>query len=130
MVAEEVAGIQGILPKSCLLELRMPGVNDSPNMGPHVTVDNVMAHLPDASVLHLACHAYQDAHDPLASGFFLHDGTLTIAEVMRRKMPNAFFAFLSACESASGSEDLPDEMVNISSAMLFTGFRSVIGTMW
>ena len=98
--------------------------------GPAATVAGVCALLSEVSILHLACHAKQERDDPLASGFLLHDGRLTIADVAHAKMPRAFFAFLSACESAYGDEALPDEMVHLAGTMLFAGFRSVIGTLW
>lgn len=94
------------------------------------TVEGVVAQLPRASILHLACHGQQDAVDPLNSGFCLRDGTLTVAQLMRLDLRNAVFAFLSACETAKGDGAQPDQMVHLAAAMLFVGFKSVIGTMW
>lgn len=37
---------------------------------------------------------------------------------------------LSACETATGDSEQPDQAVHLAAAMLFVGFRSVIATMW
>jgi CHAT domain-containing protein len=93
-------------------------------------VNQVLSACPQASILHLACHGQQDREDALESGFLLQDGKLTISALMQLDLPHAFFAFLSACESAKGDVEQPDEVINLSAAMLFAGFKSVIGTMW
>jgi CHAT domain-containing protein len=83
----------------------------------------------DAHILHLACHGVQ-ASNPLQSAFFLSDGRLTIEHIMRLRLPRAVLAFLSACQTAKGSEDQPDQAVHLAASMLFCGFKSVVGTMW
>lgn len=94
------------------------------------TVANVESSLPGTSVLHMACHGYQDAANAVASGFCLRDGNLTVERLMRLDLGDALLAVLSACETAKGHEAQPDQMVHLAAAMLFVGFRSVIGTMW
>jgi len=52
-------------------------------------------------------------------------------DILRSNIPNAEFAFLSACHSAGQSVTFaPDEALHLAAAMQFCGFRSVIGTMW
>jgi CHAT domain-containing protein len=82
-----------------------------------------------AHVLHLACHAIQDA-EPLNSAIMLHDGKLTIEDIMRLSLPQATLAYLSACQTAKGDQNAPDQAVHIAASMLFCGFRSIIGTLW
>jgi CHAT domain-containing protein len=82
-----------------------------------------------AHVLHLACHAVQDA-EPLNSAIMLHDGQLTIEDIMRLSLLQATLAYLSACQTAKGDQHAPDQAVHIAASMLFCGFRSVIGTLW
>jgi CHAT domain-containing protein len=82
-----------------------------------------------AHVLHLACHGIQDA-DPLNSAIMLHDGHLTIEDIMRLSFPQATLAYLSACQTAKGVQNAPDQAVHIAASMLFCGFRSIIGTLW
>jgi CHAT domain-containing protein len=93
-------------------------------------VEAVLDKLLNANLLHLACHGEQDAENALQSGFCLRDGRLTIADLMQLELPQPLLAFLSACETAKGSEDQPNQAVHLAGAMLFVGFRSVIATMW
>jgi CHAT domain-containing protein len=94
------------------------------------SIAGVLGRLPSASVLHLACHAHQSQDDPLASGFSLHDGRLTLERLMQLHLPHAELAYLSACETASTDEYQPDEAINLAATMLFVGFKSIIATMW
>ncbi|KEP46588.1 aromatic di-alanine and TPR containing protein [Rhizoctonia solani 123E] len=80
--------------------------------------------------VHLACHANQDVRDPIKSGFHLHDGTLDLSAINRRSFKNKGLAFLSACQTATGDENLPDEAIHLASGMLMAGYPSVIATMW
>ncbi|CAE6500776.1 unnamed protein product [Rhizoctonia solani] len=80
--------------------------------------------------VHLACHAHQNVQDPTKSGFFLHDGTLDLATINQRSFKNKGLAFLSACQTATGDEKLPDEAIHLASGMLMAGYPSVIATMW
>jgi CHAT domain-containing protein len=82
-----------------------------------------------AHVLHLACHGIQDA-DPLNSAILLYDGQLTIENIMQLKLSRATVAYLSACQTAKGDQNAPDQAVHIAASMLFCGFRSIIGTLW
>jgi CHAT domain-containing protein len=82
-----------------------------------------------AHILHLACHGLQ-AENPLESAFMLRDGTLSIQDLMTMHLSDAVLAFLSACQTAKGSERQPDQAVHLAASMLFCGFRSVVGTMW
>ncbi|KAG1775660.1 hypothetical protein EV702DRAFT_1199147 [Suillus placidus] len=43
---------------------------------------------------------------------------------------NALVAFLSACHTTVGDDKSPDESIHLAAAMQFSGFRSVIGSMW
>ncbi|KAG8703851.1 hypothetical protein FRC11_010405 [Ceratobasidium sp. 423] len=80
--------------------------------------------------VHLACHAHQNVQDPTKSGFFLHDDTLDLAAINRRSFNNKGLAYLSACQTATGDERLPNEAVHLASGMLMAGYSSVIATMW
>ncbi|KAH6904942.1 CHAT domain-containing protein [Coprinopsis sp. MPI-PUGE-AT-0042] len=88
---------------------------------------NIMEH---CSSIHLACHAIQTPNAPLKSGFFLHDGKLELLTIIQRKFGKKEFAFLSACQTSMGDEQLPDELVHLAAGMLTAGYRSVVGTMW
>ncbi|EIN06321.1 hypothetical protein PUNSTDRAFT_137098 [Punctularia strigosozonata HHB-11173 SS5] len=90
----------------------------------------LLRELPHANVLHLACHGYQDQEDPLRSGFVMQDEMVTIERLIPTPIPRAFMAFLSACETAKGDTDQPDHVVHLAATMLFSGFKSVIATLW
>ena len=49
---------------------------------------------------------------------------------MKQPMPNASLAFLSACETAMGADELSDEAMHLAASLLFAGFRGVVATMW
>ncbi|KAG8215669.1 hypothetical protein J3R82DRAFT_7543 [Butyriboletus roseoflavus] len=88
------------------------------------TIAKVGEELSKNEFVHLACHGI-----PHLSGFAL-DRLLTIENIMRYDLPDAKFAYLSACHTTVGDEESPDEVIHLAAAMQFAGFRSVIGTMW
>jgi CHAT domain-containing protein len=55
---------------------------------------------------------------------------LTISDLSKLNIKHGFLAFLSACETAQGSTDQPDQAMHLAAAMFFAGFKSVIATMW
>jgi CHAT domain-containing protein len=50
------------------------------------------------------------------------DGHLEVLEIMKQKIPNADLAFLSACQTSTGDEKLPDEAVHLAAGMLAAGY--------
>jgi CHAT domain-containing protein len=90
----------------------------------------VLGAMKQHSWVHLACHASQNNADPTASAFHLHESQLDLASIARQPLKNAELAFLSACETATGDERLPDEAVHLAAGMIMAGYRTVIGTMW
>jgi CHAT domain-containing protein len=60
----------------------------------------------------------------------MRDKLLTVQDLMHLKLPYAFFAFLSACETAKGDCNQPDQAIHLAACMLALGFQSVIGTLW
>ncbi|KAF6751383.1 CHAT domain-containing protein [Ephemerocybe angulata] len=98
--------------------------------GSAITVDQCLENMEQFSSIHLACHASQNAADPLQSRFFLHNGSLDLATIIQRNLKNADLAFLSACQTSTGEEKLPDEAVHLAAGMLAAGYRRVVSTMW
>jgi hypothetical protein len=97
--------------------------------GSDATVDRVLAALSTCSWAHFACHAFQHSSG-MNSAFALQDGHLRLGDIAFRQLPNAQFAFLSACQAATGQNNLPGEAMHLAAAIQFAGFRSVIATMW
>ena len=105
---------------------------------------------------HLACHGHPNVERPFDAAFALSDRSVTVLDIVRareirgattnkgvgkgeqfnanatREGPDipGEFAFLSACHTAVGDRNAPDEIIHLATAMQFVGFRSVIGTMW
>ncbi|KAG9126750.1 hypothetical protein FRC07_002128 [Ceratobasidium sp. 392] len=98
--------------------------------GEKATADAVLSAMEDHSWVHLACHALQDANHPTSSALQLHESKINLITIARRSFKHATFAFLSACQTATGDEYLPEEAVHLSAGMLMAGYPTVIGTMW
>ncbi|QRV81740.1 CHAT domain protein [Ceratobasidium sp. AG-Ba] len=94
------------------------------------TSEAVLAAMADHSWVHFACHASQNRTDPLKSAFHLHDKDLDLATIYKSSLENVQFAFLSACQTASGDSSLPDEVTHLAAGLLMVGYSSVIATMW
>src|SRR6267154_776215 len=94
------------------------------------TVQGAFPALNQKQWLHLACHGMPDRKEPFESSFAMHNGPLTIRNIIRAHLQNLEFAFLSACHTTVGDESSPDEAIHLAVAMQFTGFRNVIGSMW
>ncbi|KAG2128449.1 CHAT domain-containing protein [Suillus cothurnatus] len=80
--------------------------------------------------LHLACHGIPNRTQPFKSSFAMHDGPLMIEDIVRSDRQDREFAFLSACHTAAGDEISPAESIHLAAAMQFSGFCSVVGSMW
>lgn len=84
-----------------------------------IRAQTLLENLQQATILHLACHGLQDSSSPLKSAFLMWDGALSISDMMQLALPNAFFAFLSAGETAKGDKVSP---TRTESRLLVDGF--------
>ncbi|KAI0245800.1 CHAT domain-containing protein [Lactifluus subvellereus] len=100
--------------------------------GEAATPENVIARLPMHPWVHFACHGVLQPGRPFESSFLLQYNThLTLLRIAKSHLPTAELAFLAACHTAELTEDsTPDEVLHLTAAMQFSGFRSVIGTLW
>ncbi|KAI9444052.1 hypothetical protein H4582DRAFT_2071649 [Lactarius indigo] len=72
----------------------------------------------------------EESHLMLLSNFTDGD-RLTLLDIVRSRLPNAEFAFLSCCHTAEiTDESIADEALHLTAAMQYCGFRSVVVTMW
>ncbi|KAF5328027.1 hypothetical protein D9758_018771 [Tetrapyrgos nigripes] len=115
-------------------EARIIQTYTSPEQSQHLTrdkaiVDTVKSEMSKYEIIHLACHGIQDPN-PLDSAFVLYDGRLKLHDLMGLSLESAELAFLSACQTAAGDENLPEEAVHLAAGMLAVGYPSVIATMW
>ncbi|KAF6755132.1 CHAT domain-containing protein [Ephemerocybe angulata] len=98
--------------------------------GDEVSVDECLDHMRLFSSIHLACHASQNAAEPLQSRFLFHKGSLELATILKSNLKNAELAFLSACQTSTGDANISDEAVHLAAGMLAAGYRRVVATMW
>lgn len=117
-VVDEVQAIQKQAPHASVL-LKSEGTREA-----------VLSGIRANAWVHLACHGHYDTKQPFHSSFSMHNGRITLLELIGRDLPHAELAFLSACHSARASDTLPDEALHPAAGMMFAGFKSVIGTMW
>ncbi|EJD03002.1 uncharacterized protein FOMMEDRAFT_156360 [Fomitiporia mediterranea MF3/22] len=92
--------------------------------------DAVIKALRKITWVHFVCHGSVDSK-PLNSSFKVSDRGLTLLDIIQGNIPNAEFAFLSACHTAEQPPSVTqDEVLHLAATMQFSGFRSVIGSMW
>lgn len=106
------------------------GIRVSKSVGSEVGVEECLRFMHDFSCVHLACHASQNAADHLQSRLLLHRGELTLGTIIQMNLKNADLAFLSACQTSTGEEQLSDEASHLAAGMLAAGYRRVVATIW
>ncbi|KAG2009645.1 hypothetical protein CC2G_012550 [Coprinopsis cinerea AmutBmut pab1-1] len=122
---EELKMIQGLVPHERHLVTRV-GSAETPS-----DPDAILGHINTASIVHLGCHGSQDDSNPLDSSLILSGGRLSMGSLIRGcRTSKAALAYLSACETAMGDKERPDESLSLAGTMQFAGFRSVVATMW
>ena len=92
----------------------------------------VLEHLRDHRFIHIVSHGILEPGKPFDASFELYGSRrLSLLDIVRSRLPEADFAFLSACRTAELTEDsITDEGIHLTAAMQYCGFRSVAGTMW
>jgi CHAT domain-containing protein len=117
---EEVRVVQAVSPRVTTL------------VAAAATPPAVLERIRDHRFAHIVCHGILEPGKPLDSCFKLFNGQrLSLLDVVRSRLPDAEFAFLSACHTAELTDQSPaDEALHLAAAMQFCGFRSVVGTMW
>ncbi|KAG1779878.1 CHAT domain-containing protein [Suillus placidus] len=80
--------------------------------------------------VHLACHGKQDPAQPYNSHFVMRGELLTLLDIMDTDILHTEFAFLSACHTTVGDEKTPDEVIHLAAGLQFSGFKSIVGTLW
>ena len=100
-----------------------------PLTGPAATVAAVRDGLRAATLVHIAAHAVFDADNPLESFVQLADGPLP-ARTLVGQWNTAELVVLSACESGSGQQIVGGEVAGLATALLRSGIRVVIASLW
>ncbi|KAJ7893872.1 hypothetical protein B0H14DRAFT_2174448, partial [Mycena olivaceomarginata] len=90
--------------------------------------------LHQGSIVLFTCHGIQEPENPLDSGLILGERRQTISELMKTTddpdqspiLQTMSLAFLSACETAKGGEDIPDQTIHRAATLLFPCFKGVV----
>jgi CHAT domain-containing protein len=98
--------------------------------GLEASMENVIEGMEAHSWVHFTCHGMQDTIKPLKSAFCLHDKHLELSTIIVKSFPHADLAFLSACQTATGDEKLPEEAVHLAAGLMLAGYGSIIATTW
>ena len=82
--------------------------------------------------MHISCHGTLEPVKPFDAFFELYeDAHLTLLDIIRSRLSTAEFAFLAACHTAEITEEsIANEGLHLAAAVQYSGFRSVVGTMW
>ncbi|TFK61304.1 hypothetical protein BDN72DRAFT_778386 [Pluteus cervinus] len=95
------------------------------------TPEAVKDELKSATWVHFACHGVQNRLLPTENSLILaNHARLTLLDIIQLSLPKAQFAFLSACQTATGTLLGTDESAHLTAGMLLAGYRSVVGSMW
>ncbi|MFG2340891.1 CHAT domain-containing protein [Streptomyces yangpuensis] len=127
-VPDQLRLVEDVTREHELLRSRFPGGIEVIE-GPDATVQSVQAALSGHRWVHLSCHGQQRLDDPSAAGLVLSDGILTVTRLSSARHAGDF-AFLSACRTATGGLNLPDEAITLAAALNYTGYRHVVATLW
>ena len=111
---------------------RVPGTTTL--AGLQATRARFLAELSRHAFLHFAGHGRQDPDDLTSGALYTYDqradGPVTISDLAALRLTDARLAFLSACQTAAGATDVPDEAVHLAGALLLAGFTHVVATLW
>ncbi|KAG2151623.1 CHAT domain-containing protein [Suillus bovinus] len=107
-----------------------PTVSFSKITSVDATKSKALCTLRDNTWLHLACHGTQKFDEPFKSAFLMRDEPLSLLDIIQMDLSQHESAFLSACETAVGDPDTPDEVIHLAAGLQFAGVKSVIGTLW
>jgi CHAT domain-containing protein len=129
LVAQPDAKMPNALQEMQIIQSVIPSVTTL--LWETATPSSALDHLWHHRFAHFSCHGKLEKGKPFEASFKLYDGTLTLLDLVRSRLPTAEFAFLSACHTAELTEEsIADEGLHLTAAVQYCGFRSVVGTMW
>ena len=112
--------------EAALLRSRFPDTTTLE--GEAATTTRTTEALAEHACAHFACHGGTTSTGEAA--LFLSDAPLTLIHLAQLDLDNAHLAVLSACRTAMGDADLPDEAHHIAAALQVAGFRHVVSALW
>ena len=93
------------------------------------TAERVIRGMSEADTIHIACHGYFSAENPMASGLKLTDRWLTVRDVYRLRL-RAGLVTLSGCETGRNVIGSGDELIGLVRGFLAAGAGRVIVSLW
>jgi len=91
----------------------------------------VISALPQADIIHFACHGGANWQQPDQVGLVLaHNQWFTMEDLYQLHLPNARLVILSACESGVVYPELPDEVIAFPWSFVHAGSDGVIASLW
>jgi CHAT domain-containing protein len=95
---------------------------------PTTVLDNLQRH----QFAHIMGHVTPETAEPFDSAMSFHSGKcLTLLDIVRSQHPVGECALLLGSHTAGLTGDsIPDEVLHFSAAFQYSGFRSVVGTLW
>ncbi|KAJ7930384.1 CHAT domain-containing protein [Mycena leptocephala] len=86
------------------------------------TIEEVQKGMKESRWVHFACHGVQSTSPTESALLLAGSSQLTLSNIIQLSLPNADLAFLSACQTATGSQQLQDESVHLAAGMLLAGY--------
>jgi hypothetical protein len=112
-----------------LLESMFPA--DAVSLSLSASVADLLGALRSADIVHVSSHSRADHLEPTQSSIALSDGAVTVEDILGSRQINCALVTLSSCQSGlSGPLVLADEFLSLQSALLYSGCRLSIGTLW
>jgi tetratricopeptide (TPR) repeat protein len=93
------------------------------------TRDALLAGMPGAGLIHLACHGRFDAAHPAASGLLCADGWLTLDRLAELRLDRPLVV-LTGCETGRVRVDRGDDLVGMMTALIAAGASGLITSLW
>lgn len=101
----------------------------APHTGADASHALAIARMPEARIVHIACHHRFDAAAPMQSALLLSGGDLTAQQILEMRLQSELVT-LSACQSGVSELRPGDELIGTVRALLYSGARSVIVSLW
>lgn len=119
-IGEQLSGLQGKSKTKLIGETLL---------GSQATVADVMTALPNAHIIHFACHGNFRRATPMNSALVLHDDELSAATILQLSL-TADLVILSACDTGLNELAHGDELMGMTRAFLGAGASAVMVTLW
>jgi CHAT domain-containing protein len=85
--------------------------------------------MPEAGLIHLACHGRFDAAHPSASGLLCADGWLTLDRLAELRLDRPLVV-LTGCETGRVRVDRGDDLVGMMTALIAAGASGLVTSLW